>query len=290
MEFLWKFRLATFKTLQMRFFKNDSAKRTYDRLRKLEGAEFIKLDTISGKPLRIWRLEKRGFDFLEEHSLPELKAKRFRPHRCYHDLLASAALVGDWLHQVPPTVKIVSEQEIKSLEIPELSAVFPEKMDHDPDGIWFFPATKKAVALEIELSAKSSKKYEQTCAFYSSSSAFDYVVWIVRSPAHGNQILESSRRYGIPREGVHLFVTLDQFKAELWQSHFRNGQFRGISMAQFLSSVATSGKVSRFEQGITPASSSGHLEITQTHQSPLLDFSFSLRNSATSAPAKTAVF
>lgn len=287
--FLWKFRLATFQAIKARYFPKDSARKAYDRLRKLEQGKFISQEKIPGTANRIWCLGKRGFEFLIGNTLADLKTNRYRPHRQNHDLLASCALLGDWLHGTPKGVKIITEQQLKSVEIPELTKMFPSELEHHPDGIWLFSSGNEAVAvaLEVELSAKTTKRYEQVCAFYSSNTAFENVIWIVRSPDHGNQILNASRMHGIPREGIHLFVTLDHFKASLWQSPIRNSTLKGISMAELLKSLALGRKRTHLETGINVGSTRGQFEVKKAPTNPLLDFSLNLENSYSSA-SKTA--
>lgn len=279
--FLWKYRLATFQAIKARFFASGSSRRAYDRIRKLQSGEFVVQEKITGTRNRVWCLGKRGFNYLSGNVLPDLKTNRFRPHQQYHDLIASSALLGEWLVRIPPKVKIVSEQQLKSMELPELSKMFPTDMEHHPDGIWLFASGKEktAVALEVELSAKSSKRYEQVCAFYSSNTAFENVIWIVKSPEHGNQILEASRRHGIPREGIHLFVTLDQFKAHIWQSPIRNNTLRGFTMGKVLQTLATGNKLSHSGLGVNVGSTGGQIEVKKTTTSPLLDFNFKLGKS-----------
>ena len=276
--FLWKFRLATFETLRRIAFPSLSAKSAYDRLRKLRSGGFVSVVKIEGRADRVWRLEKRGMDYLTHHVLPELKANRFKPHYNYHDLLASAALIGEWFCGTPRGVRIISEQEMKTVEIAELTRNFPQGMDHHPDGIWILNSGEetKRLALEVELSAKSSKRYQEVGVFYASDTFFDHVVWIIRSKDHGNQILTATRKFGIPRDGVHLFVLLEDFKENLWQSKIRNGDFNGKSLASFFGLMLQRDFINSREPGIISGSPSGHQSVIREHPSPLLDFRFNL--------------
>lgn len=281
LRFLWKYRVATFGTLKAIYFPARSPKSAYDRCRKMEAGQFVAIEKIPGQKERVFRLDRRGFQYLQANVLPNLKTKYYKPQSHFHDLVASAALIGDWLYSPQSNVRIVSEQEIKSVDIPEISKAFPNGLSHDPDGIWIFRAGKssRVIALEVEVSGKTDRRYEEVCAFYSSDTFFEHVFWIVKSREHGNQILECSQRHGIPREGVHLMVLLEDFKMNLWDSVIRNGNFKDLPMGMVLNSISKGKDPRTSEPGVTSRSPSGHLGVIQGGRSPLLDFRFSLNNS-----------
>lgn len=287
LRFLWKYRVATFRTLKTIYFPTRSSKSAYDRCRKMEAGQFVAIEKIPGQKDRVFRLDRRGFQYLQANVLPNLKTKYYKPQSHYHDLVASAALIGDWLYKPLGSVRIVSEQEIKSVDIPEINKAFPNGLSHDPDGIWIFRSGKanRYLGLEVEISGKTDRRYEEVCAFYSSDTFFEHVFWIVKSREHGNQILECSQRHGIPREGVHLMVLLEDFKMNLWDSVVRNGNFKDLPMGLVLNAIANDTDPRNSESGVTYRSSSGHIGVIKAGRSPLLDFGFSLNNSAVSSAA-----
>lgn len=275
---LWKFRLATFKTVQQVIFHEESPKVVYDRLRKLKRGQFITIEKMPGTALRVICLEKLGFNYLAYNVLPELKSKRYRPHSHHHDLLASAGLIGDWTSGPPTGVRLISEQELKSVDISELSKSYPQGLEHHPDGIWVFTygKEKEAVALEVELTAKSSLRYEQICTFYGSDPFFRNVIWIIKSTAHGNQILQASKKYGVVRQGVHLFILRKDFESLLWRSPIKNSLFKGMPLACLMHALAAGNSICLEKNSVIQASPQHPLDVISDRIAPLLDFSFNL--------------
>lgn len=242
LKFLWRHRIATFKALKTIFYPEMSAQQAYYQLRRLRRGQFVKVDMIDGTKKTTWRLDLRGFQYLTANSLPALKTKGFRTYSPYHDLVVASALLGGWVNKCPSNVKIVTEQEMNALDLAFLPTEIRKEREHQADGIWIFQTGKerKAIALEVELSAKTDERYEQTCSFYASQLFFENVIWVVSDRTLAQRILDASQRHGVPREGLHLFVLQKNFERLGWNSKFENKSLEHIALGTFLSRRAGS--------------------------------------------------
>lgn len=258
--FLWKHRIATFEALRTFFYPDLCKKKAHRRLLRLKQGEFVKSDKMDGTRRLVWYLDTRGFKYLVANFLPELKAKTYRPQSPYHDLMVAGALLGPWKLSPPESVKIITEQELVTTEQEALPYELRKKMEHRPDGLWVMGAgnEKMAVALEVELSGKSSDRYEQICSFYTGNLFFKHVVWIVADKTLGRRIFHSSRKSGIPREDLHLFIEQKDFMERGWDCTILNESMNGISLANLLNT----------ESGVKIRS---QLESRRTHDGPSTD-------------------
>jgi hypothetical protein len=236
--FLWRHRVSTFQTLRARFFPSVKNETAYERLRRLRSGRYIQTVFLNGTNNLVWTLDKRGFEYLIERHLPQVSWKGFKPQSPYHDLLVMSALLGDWLNDVPQKATIVTEAEIRSIESEFLPERLREKAEHFPDGIWAFQkgSGHSGVALEVEITVKKFDRYLTTCSFYTSELFFDHVVWIVANSHHASLIHQASRKYGIPREGLNLFIGRQDFESKLWDARFLNQSMRDVTLAEFLGS------------------------------------------------------
>jgi hypothetical protein len=240
--FIWKYRVSTFQTLRTVFFIQAKPSTAYDRLCCLRSGLYIRSDYLNGTHDLVWMLDKRGFEFLAERILPELTAKTYKPQSGYHDLLVMSALLGEWLLVQPSGVDLISEVQLRTTDVQGIPSALKKDPGHYPDGIWMSTAGKKrtGIGLEVEISGKTVDRYVQTCSFYTSQLFFDHVVWIVMDSGHAKKILDASEKYGIPRDGVHLFIGQRDFEKRIWQSQFLNQSMRHISLSQFLNSKLAS--------------------------------------------------
>lgn len=281
LSFLWRHRIATFQGLKTVLYPELSNEQAYYRLRRLRRGQYVRVEGTDGPRKRVWCLDQRGFKFLVSTcSLPELKSKTYRPQRAYHDLMVSAALLGHWAVKQPNNVKLLSEQEMIASDPIDLPKELRKEREHQPDGIWIFnrDGGSKAIALEVELSGKSAERYEQICSFYTSQIFFEHVVWIVEVKSLAQKILECSRRFGIPREGVHLFILQESFETQGWESKFLNESMGTRSLADILIEMAGVRNCNVNPPSVRQESASNPPSAPQAPKNPLLDFSFSLGN------------
>ena len=282
LHFLWRHRICTFQTLKDIFFPLNGSRTTYDRLCKLRRGGHVQTMNLNGTNDLVWGLGKRGLEYLEDRVLPELKARSYKPQSKYHDLLVTAVLLGQWMGSVPRGVKIVSEQELRVTEVLEIPYAIRRKMDHFPDGIWIFTnsSESRGVALEVGTPGKTIERYIEVSSFYASHLFFEHVVWIVPRPTLAQTILDASRKYGMPREGQHLFIEQADFEARLWNSQFLNMDRREQSLADFLMSRLNSGSRGGVKTLPDLVSTAYQQDINTSKSSPLLNFRVSLGRSA----------
>lgn len=280
LHFLWRHRVSTFRGIKTVFYPKQSNEQAYYHLRRLKLGQYAKVENIDGTKKKVWSLDKRGFRFLVSEILPELKTKTYKPQRAYHDLMVGAALLGHWATNIPSDVKILSEQEMVSFDPVDLPTELRRERKHQSDGVWIFENGKqsKGIALEVELSGKSSERYEQICSFYTSNLFFEYIVWIVESRSLAIKILECSRRFGIPREGIHLFVLQRDFETLGWDSCFLNESMKTQTLAMKLQEMAGRKFKEMNQLCVNVESASNPLVIPEDTKNPFLDFSFSLEN------------
>lgn len=238
--FIWRHRVVTFEALRTFFYPDLCKKKAHRRLLRLKHGEFVKSGKMDGTRRLVWCLDIRGFKYLVANFLPELKTKTYRPQSPYHDLMVAGALLGPWRLSPPSGVTIITEQELVATEQEILPYELRKKMEHRPDGLWVMGTEneKTAVALEVELSGKTSDRYEQICSFYTGNLFFKYVVWIVADKTLGRRIFYSSRKSGIPREDLHLFIEKQDFIERGWDCTILNESMNGISLANLLNTEA----------------------------------------------------
>lgn len=280
LHFLWRHRVATFRGIKAVFYQKQSNEQAYYHLRRLKLGQYVKVEYIDGTKKKVWSLDKRGFKFLVSEVLPELKTKTYKPQQAYHDLMVGAALLGYWATNLPSDVKTLSEQEMVSFDPVDLPMELRRERKHQSDGVWIFESGKqsKGIALEVELSGKSSERYEQICSFYTSNLFFEHIVWIVESRSLAIKILECSRRFGIPREGIHLFVLQRDFETLGWDSCFLNESMKTQTLAMKLQEMAGRKFKEMNQPSISVESASNPLGLPEDTKNPFLDFSFSLEN------------
>ncbi len=280
--FLWRHRISTFQTLKDIFFPSNGNRTAYDRLCKLRRGGHVHSMNLNGTNDLVWGLGKRGLEYLEDRALPELKIRSYKPQSKYHDLLVTAVLLGQWMRDVPRGAKIVSEQELRVTEVVEIPYAIRRKMDHFPDGLWIFTNTngQHGIALEVETSRKTIDRYVEVSTFYGSHLFFDHVIWIVPSPTLAQTILDASRKYGMPREGQHLFIEQADFEKRLWNSQFLNMDLRHQSLAKFLASRIGSALTATAKTLPDLVSTTHQQGINNLQASPLLNCRISLSKSA----------
>lgn len=238
--FLWKHRVATFEALRTLFYSDLLPEQAYYKLKRLRLGEYIEVQKLEGTQNSVWILGLRGYRYLVGNCLPELKSKTYKPQSPYHDLLAASALIGRWKLTPPENVSVVTEQELLTTDLCSLPKDFRNDPGYRPDGLWVFNQGKEsfAIALEVELSGKSSERYERICVYYTCQHFLKHIVWIVENKTLARRILAGSRRYGIPREGIHLFIEKEDFIKHEWDAKIVNESMKGKTLFELLSSEA----------------------------------------------------
>lgn len=272
--FLWSHRLATVNALLTLFYQDRTERAGYDRLHRLRQGGFIESIKLSGTNNRVWTLSKRGFEYLQDRVLPEVKAKSYRPQSAYHDLLVSATLQGDWMTSVPKNVRIVTEQELRLLEVEEIPNHVMKNLKHFPDGFWIFKCGQdsKAIALEVELNEKSADRYTDITTSYYGQLFCAHVIWVVGSESLAKKIYNIANDLGSARPSLHLFVEARGLESGLWKAKLLNRNLRQKSLGEFLCEMAQqkSSNVTKYPPELISKSYQNAVETNV--QSPLLRF------------------
>jgi hypothetical protein len=243
LEFLWRHRAATFRTLHMMFYGKIKMQTCYTRLDKLRRQGFVTTRGEDGDRKRYWCLEKRGMAYLAR-NMGALKTLGFKPQSLYHDHLASSILLGDWFMGLPGTVAIITEQDLISRDLPEVAPGFQDGTDRRPDGLWRFQVGPKMkfVALEVELHAKPDQAYAEIIRYYDNNFGVEKVIWVVAGKKLMQRIHTLTLAHATLKKLDHLFILADDIKKDLWQAGFKNESLKGVTLAAFLNSFVTKSK------------------------------------------------
>ena len=240
LEFLWRHRAVTFRTIYEVFYSEIKMLTCYTRLDRLRRQRFISTRGEDGTKRRYWCLERRGMGYLAE-NMETLKTLGFKPQSLYHDHLASSILLGDWYRKLPGGVEIVTEQDLISRDLPKVAPGFQDGTERRPDGLWRFQVgpVMKFVALEVELHAKPDQAYAEIIRYYDNNFGVEKVIWVVAGKTLMNRIHALSVAHATLKKSDHLFLYADDVKKCLWQAVFKNDSLKGVSLAAFLSSFLT---------------------------------------------------
>lgn len=233
--FLWKWKIATFKTLAHVFFASASLPVAYHRLNKLSKSGFLRQRIDESGRNRVWTLDKKGFAALV-NRLPELEEYGYACENVEHDLLVNALHMGNWSRGCPQGVQVFTEQQLRRMKPEMYLAWVPQNKTHRPDGYWHIACGEHSltIALEVELSAKSKDRYESVAKFYDHYDSIDRVLWLVPTPQLARKILNASNGSNFYRKGIHNFIGLEDFQNHLWQSRIFSGPNKGSTVSELL--------------------------------------------------------
>ncbi|MBK8203069.1 MAG: hypothetical protein IPK68_12370 [Bdellovibrionales bacterium] len=234
-HFLWKWKLATFKTLARIFFAKASLPVVYQRLSKLRRAGFLRQRIDESGRNRIWTLDAKGFVALG-NRLPELEEYGFASENIEHDLIVNALHLGEWAEGCPEGVELFTEQQLRRMKAEMYPAWVPRTKNHRPDGYWHFAHGEHhlTIAIEVELSTKSKDRYESIVKFYDHYDIIDFVLWLVPTPKLARVILKSASGPNFYRNHVHNFLALEDFQSQFWQASIFSGPNKGSTVHDLL--------------------------------------------------------
>ncbi len=275
--FLWRHRIATFQALKIIFYPTLSNRQAYDRLKRLLKGRYILINKIDGNINKVWQLDQRGFAYLKNILMIETKSKTYKPQSEYHDLLVMAAILGDWALKKPNDATIVTEKELMEKEIDSIPQTIFQETHRRPDGLWLFSKKENpfAVALEVEISRKSSVEYEKICSYYGKNLFFQHVIWIIDSPALAARIHSASNKYAMSRTGLHCFILKRDFETKLWQAEFINNSLKGTTVKTFLNRLCGY-QENRAPRGLSQDSTKRLTDLNFMDSHFLLNFDFLL--------------
>lgn len=229
--FLWRWKLATTRSLHARFFRNCGLYRAYARLWQIARAGYLTTTPIERTGGSAWSLTKQGFLAIRE-ELPSLREEGFASECSHHDLVCAALHLGDWLCEQPDNVSLFSEQQLRRYESEMCPKWVPLSTAHRPDGYTLVKdqAGDRIVALEVELNRKTAAAYRAAGIFYSHERSIDRVLWLIGRESHADDLESHLSAYDSRRPSIHNFVSLDRFRESGWSTAVVRGPERGATI------------------------------------------------------------
>lgn len=238
LEFLWRWKLATTRMIEMKFYPESKGLAAYFRLWRLARAGIVAAKSDADYRHNYWVLTTAGFAAVKS-ELPPLIEEGFKSENLKHDFLVAAAHLGNWLVAKPDGVQLFSEQELRRVDPKSYPRWVPNSQIHRPDGYWHVSAGEKSktLALELELSQKSLENYESVAQFYLEDTNVDQIIWIVKKPSFASSIHKRITDTISGRTNRHSFILLDDFLHSIWQSKVLIGKDAGNTMESILAKV-----------------------------------------------------
>jgi hypothetical protein len=240
-EFLWRHRVATFRTLYTLFYKNIQMRTCYNRLDKLRRQGLILTRGVDGNQNRYWGLDKRGMAYLVQAKGEIFKTMGFAPQSLNHDHFVSCVLLGDWFAKLPRGVTIITEQELLSLDLTGVAPGLQNDKGRRPDGLWRFEIgpEKKFLALEVELHTKSDTDYVEIIKSYDNHYGIQKIIWVAEGPNLIRRIFNLVQTHSTLKPRDHLFLLASEVRKDLWQTKFKNSELTAMTLAEYLSGFLT---------------------------------------------------
>lgn len=237
LQLLWRWKLLSTAALHMAAYRKRSAEGTYKRLLKLEQLKLIRATSATTGDSYVWLLENLGFQ-LVLRTLPELVEVGYKAENKEHDFWVTAIHLGDWLCQAPPDRDLCSEQQLRRLHRDQYPDWVPRYVDHRPDGWWRIGDGKtnseSLIALEVELSRKSSAEYKTVGEFYSTIVMPYQVIWVVRQESDVDRIHRQIQSGSKSNAEEQSYLLLEHYFHSQWQSKIIHGKNAGMSLANIL--------------------------------------------------------
>lgn len=239
LEFLWRHRVATFRTLHTLFYDPIKPRTCYNRLNKLRKKGFVQTKGLDGLyQHKYWCLDKRGMAYLIQVKGEIFKTMGFAPQSLAHDHFASCVLLGDWYKKLPAGASIITEQELLSLDLSSVISGFQNESKRRPDGLWKFNigSEKTFVALEVELHAKSDNDYIEIIRSYDSHFSIEKIIWVVEGAWLVKKIFNLVHKHSNLKPNDHLFLLAGEVKKDLWLAQIKNEELKKVTLGEYLSS------------------------------------------------------
>lgn len=235
--FIWEWKVSSTQAIAIRFGQKMKRKgiSTYRRLRRLEKLGYIrrKPDELAGSWL--WTLTRKGF-LCVVPTLPPLREHGFESEKPRHDRYVMAAHLGSDLPQDQQGVQRFTEQQLRRIEFEAYPRWVPTDTSHRPDGYWLIPKKSKnlTVALEMELSRKTTAEYGSAGAFYSRNTQIDHVIWIVSQNSHAKSIENAMQSENGNHRFIHSYFLVGEFRERGWESVCRLGELSGKKLSDLI--------------------------------------------------------
>ncbi len=238
LDFLWTWKVASTPVLKEFAFREKSDWWVYKALRQLKFEHYIQT-LPRGKFIEqeLWALTDLGFEVVLMDR-DDIVQYRYRPHAPSHDYLATCLQMGEcWLSRDPER-EFFTEQMLASFSPSNFPRSFRKFEEHVPDGMTFFRngGREALVGYEVDLNLKADERYRHTLNYYTQGVGAHLIVWLVKSPWVADRIVRSLGEGGPFQEDRDrflskvAFVTLDDFKARVYEAETFRGKLKGISL------------------------------------------------------------
>ncbi len=243
-RFIWRWKLATTSTLCARYTRHFKATphTLYKRLKRLEVAGFLDVVRVfAPKPGHAWTLTEKSYASFKSF-LPEIIQVGYKSENPTHDLFVQAAHLGNFLDvkSLPSKLRIITEQELRRVHPQCLPKELSESTNHRADGYWIYDqskTTRTILALEVELSQKSSERYRECIFHYSLARDIDSVLWIVESEHLAKIISKELSADRHSAQSKHQFVLLADLVKQGWNSQIISGNNTGRKLSAFMNTL-----------------------------------------------------
>lgn len=234
LNYLWKWKILSSQSIARKFFSGISLERAHERLRHLEEVKFIESVQVQKKKYA-WQLAKKGYNYIRMH-MGEEAHHGYRSEYPYHDYLATAFHLGEWLCGDLDSEVIYTEQELRCKPDELYPEWIPQTILHRPDGYSkIIQDGKQTVfAFEVELSLKAKKRYEKLIYFYERDTRIDHILWLVGTKGMIASLRRVFERYNASRFLKHNFLLLEDFLKTGWQTPILEGNLSGNTLQNIL--------------------------------------------------------
>lgn len=230
MKYIWRWKLASTRSVHEAINRSASAYSTYKILDRLERNHMVEARINLGEGFSVWQLTEYGFHAIKEY-LGDLKEDGYLSENHRHDRLVQAFHLGEWSTHQFPNVIFYTEQELRRREMENYPDWVPRLSDHRADGYVRMVGTPRAwtLAYEVELSAKNVQLYEGVLRSYRSCRMVDQVLWLVENDSVKDTILRA--KFCIKDDSVnfHTFVDLSDFAKNGWDAMITNERSEKLS-------------------------------------------------------------
>ena len=223
LEYIWKWKIASTASIHEAINRPQSTYSTYKVLERLKANGFIQDYFHSQERFYVWSLTEYGFSKIADY-LGELDEEGYLSENHRHDRLVQAFQLGEWSTHQNPKVIFCTEQDLRRRRVDHYPTWVPQTKEHRPDGYTRIVGAKRqwTFAYEVELSAKSTQKYESVLRFFKLASGVDRVFWLVGDPFIKDQILRAKACIKDDTNNYHVFVDINDYQKNGWDAKVTN--------------------------------------------------------------------
>lgn len=230
--FVFKNKVVTTRAIWSFFYKETTLENSYRKVLKLSKRQFLKEISIDDNGTA-WGLGANGFKFIKD-ILPEFNLNGYGSQSAVHDLIV--ATVGNSLNYLPYKgfIESVYEEELSRFNIEHLPEWVPYDLNRRPDYLLRIKNKNlsKIIAIEVELSRKSTENYKLILEDYQNSEVIDYNIWILRS--HSQLLKFNSEFEKLIKKGKFQFLLLRDVIHDGWNAKIKLGSSTDKSLNQLL--------------------------------------------------------